>query len=85
MESTNLAKAARELAEGGTPVFPLLPGEKKPLLGSHGYKDATTNLDEVEEYWRKTPQANIAVPTGRAHHPRGPLGSASQGDLGTSA
>jgi hypothetical protein len=59
-----LHNAARWYASQGIPVFPLMPGEKKPFPGSRGFKDATTDLDRVDRWWRTTPQANIGLPTG---------------------
>jgi hypothetical protein len=58
--------AALWYAEQGWPVFPLLPGEKRPLPGSHGLHDATTDPDQVEAWWQITPDANIGLRTGLA-------------------
>lgn len=58
---------ARSLAAAGVPVFPCAPGGKSPLLREGpGFHDATTDLGRVESWWRQSPAANIAVPTGRA-------------------
>lgn len=46
------------------PVFPLKPGGKDPLPGSHGFKDATTDLAQIASWWAAMPGANIGVPTG---------------------
>jgi hypothetical protein len=49
----------------GWPVFPLRPGSKIPLT-RNGFKDATTDLDQVTTWWKNTPHANIGLPTGHA-------------------
>ena len=60
----NPAEAALEYARRGLPVFPCIPRGKNPLT-DHGYLDATTDADQVEEWWRRHPRANIGgVPGG---------------------
>jgi hypothetical protein len=44
-------------------VFPCVPGEKRPIT-SHGLHDATSDFDQVDWWWKRTPDANVAVPTG---------------------
>jgi len=58
-------KMARTLAEQGWPVFPVQPGEKRPLgkLAPHGCKDATTDPVKVDDWWRVVPSANIGLAT----------------------
>lgn len=63
LHSTPVA-AASEFAEAGLPVFPCVPGGKRPLPGSRGFLDATTDLSQIDSWWRQTPHANLAVPTG---------------------
>jgi putative DNA primase/helicase len=50
----------------GWPVFPLTPGTKIPLRGTHGFKDATTGLAVIEAWWRMWPEANIGLDCGGA-------------------
>ena len=64
-ETTTSMQTALVLAEEyGLPVFPCRP-DKKPYT-EHGFKDATTNIDMIETWWQRWPDALIGVPTGRA-------------------
>ncbi|MCZ6885363.1 MAG: bifunctional DNA primase/polymerase [Alphaproteobacteria bacterium] len=63
---TGLASAAFRLALKGLYVFPLTPGTKIPMKGTHGYRDATREVDVVRAWWAKWPMSNIAVATGKA-------------------
>lgn len=65
MSKKNL-KAARKLAKSGQPVFPChTQGEKaKRPRTKNGFKDATCDLDQVERWWTKWPDAAIGIPTG---------------------
>jgi hypothetical protein len=53
-----LACAAR-----GLPVFPCQPGRKTPAT-RHGYHDATTDPDQIREWFDRHPDRNLAVATG---------------------
>lgn len=55
--------AARELARARVPVFPCVPGEKTPIVGS-GFQQATDDLRRVQGWWRWQPTANVGIPTG---------------------
>ncbi|CUR54350.1 putative prophage Lp4 protein 7, DNA replication [metagenome] len=55
--------AAQTLARSGVPVFPCFPGGKQPLT-TRGFHDATADPAQVVGWWRRWPDANLAVPTG---------------------
>lgn len=59
--STVFASVAPSLAADGWPVFPLVPRSKVPFAGSHGFKDATLNLEQIASWSRKWPDANVGV------------------------
>jgi hypothetical protein len=59
-----LLKAALAWARNGKPVFPCKPGGKEPLT-RRGHIDATTDPRKIHMWWKRWPNANIAVPTGR--------------------
>jgi len=56
-------KWALSLAELGWPVFPLEPNGKKPIT-ANGFKDATTSLETIRQWWERDPDANIGLRTG---------------------
>ena len=62
--STTLIEAAFGYARKGWPVFPLKPGKKEPLGGGRGFKDASTSLTAVADWWTGNPDRNIgfAIP-----------------------
>src|SRR5690349_1775211 len=62
-KTDELRQAAIAYAKAGYPVFPVKTHDKIPLT-SHGFKDATTNLVQIENWWSHTPSANIGLPTG---------------------
>lgn len=44
-------------------VFPCWPRSKKPMT-RNGFKDATLFVDQIREWWTKSPDANIAISCG---------------------
>jgi hypothetical protein len=62
MTSTVLTHALA-CAGRGWPVFPCQPGQKTPAT-SHGYRDATTDPDQISWWFRRHPEQNLAVATG---------------------
>lgn len=48
----------------GWAVHPLRPNAKTPL-SAHGFKDATTDLDQIRTWWTEHPSANIGIATGK--------------------
>lgn len=60
-----LPVAAARFADAGVPVFPCVPGGKRPLI-EHGFHAATTDTGQVAAWWRRWPAANVGVPTGAA-------------------
>ena len=60
--SSRLLAAALEYADRGWPVFPCKL-DKKPYT-SHGFKEATTDSEQIETWWAQWPEASIGIPTG---------------------
>lgn len=60
-----LLAAALAYAGWGWPVFPCVPGFKRPAV-EHGLHAATTDANQIQQWWAQWPQANIGLPTGRA-------------------
>jgi hypothetical protein len=50
-------------ARRGWPVFPCHPGEKTPAT-THGYRDATTDPEQITTWYTRRPDANLAIATG---------------------
>ena len=59
-------QAALQLAEEyGYKVFPC-NADKAPLT-PHGFKDASSNRDQIAEWWEQNPEALVGVPTGQVN------------------
>jgi Bifunctional DNA primase/polymerase, N-terminal len=56
----NLHDAAVGYAHNGLPVLPLLPRSKRPAT-RHGFRDATTDPEQVSDYWQRHPHASIGI------------------------
>ena len=54
---------ALELAETGLPVFPCFPHNKAPIT-DNGFYDATTDPEQITQWWNRRPEALVGVPTG---------------------
>ena len=63
MLGSDLHKAAREWAARGIPVFPCVAGTKHPRQYSHGFKDATTDPEIIDE-WFAIDDFNVAFSPG---------------------
>lgn len=62
--SATLHQAALFYAEQGLHVFPLTPGSKIPVKCSGGFKDATTDRAQIDQWWTGNPRLNIGIATG---------------------
>jgi hypothetical protein len=61
--STN-SEFARYYADLNWSAFCLSPGQKVPLAGSAGFKEATRDQEEIARRWSRHPDANIGIATG---------------------
>lgn len=62
-EPASLLAAAREYAARGWAVFPLKPRDKAPLT-KNGVLDASTDRNQVLQWWQLFPDANIGLKCG---------------------
>lgn len=63
-QRSKLLKAAQDYAAQGWPVVQCEPGGKKPLIKDWPNR-ATTDPRTIEERWRRCPDANIGILTGK--------------------
>lgn len=61
----NIVDSALSYAVRGWHVFPLAPRGKTPAT-AHGFKDATTDAEQIRRWWAANPQYNIGIATGEA-------------------
>jgi len=59
--SKELLQAALEYASWGWAVFPLQPRGKRPLPGSRGHNDASTDPRVIRRWWKEVPDANVGI------------------------
>lgn len=59
-EPSDLHQAARDYAAAGIPVFPCIAGGKAPAT-KNGFKDATTDLEQIDRWWADDPDYNVAI------------------------
>lgn len=59
----DLLDHALKYAALGWHVLPIVPKQKIPLT-KHGVKDATADINQIKAWWKKWPDANIAVTCG---------------------
>src|SRR5271156_3703645 len=58
-----LRAALAYAAHFGFAVFPCRPRGKTPLT-DHGYKDASKDPAQIQKWWDRCPDANVAIATG---------------------
>ena len=56
-------RLARSIAQAGYRIFPLKPDTKEPAT-RHGFKDATSDAEQVEIWWTEDPTYGIGLATG---------------------
>lgn len=61
--ANELLKAALDYAAKGLPVFPCKADNKRPHT-AHGFKDASTDAEQIRSWWTRWPDAMIAIPAG---------------------
>ena len=61
-EENPFLEAALQYAAWGYPVFPIKPLRKEPAT-DHGFKDATTDPDQIRKWWTENPNYNIGLAT----------------------
>ena len=62
-DSDATLRRALAFAESGWPVFPCRPGQKIPAT-RHGYRDATTDQQQIKDWFGRRFDWNLAIATG---------------------
>lgn len=62
-ELSVLGRAALDYAKRGLAVFPLAERDKVPCIAG-GFKNATTDPEQIAAFWKHRPNANIGIATG---------------------
>lgn len=61
---SELLKAALTHHERGWSVFPVKSGSKQPLIEWKSYQEKPASQEEIKQWWRQYPDANIGLVTG---------------------
>lgn len=62
--SNSFLEAALFYENMGFSVIPIIPGQKKPMIKWEQYQTKRADKAQVEQWWRKWPNANIGIVTG---------------------
>lgn len=60
-----LLKSALWYLARGLPAFPCRPRDKKPLIKWEPYQRECPRIEQVEQWWKNAPEANVAIAMGR--------------------
>jgi predicted P-loop ATPase len=64
LNDNHLVAAALTYAKAGWPVFPLVERTKQPIAGCRGQLDATTDEQQIRQWFENNPRLNLAIATG---------------------
>ena len=60
----SLKESAIQYAKAGIRVFPLAPNSKRNQVLSSWKSEATTDIEQINKWWDKNPNYNVAIATG---------------------
>lgn len=66
-DDTNLKSAIAYSQLLNWTVFPIHYKTKRPIT-QHGFKDATSDIEQIKHWWTQHPKAGIGLPTGRVNN-----------------